>query len=258
MRSRRKYSLARRTTPVRLTSILAIFGECSGNLRSTPSPPTIRRTMNISRRARAAAGDHHAVENLDALLLAFQNSRVHVDRVADLELGDFGLQAALFDRVRRICWLMALFPFVIVSLTRARGLQATLAAVARRVVWMLVCFGSRAGRIIGPLVSCSCECFACLRQRAICWWLPLSSTSGTSWPRYSRGRVYCANSSNRLVARKRILPVALLVSQHAGHQPDHGVDHDHRRHFAAAQDEVADRNFVRLAESARTRSSNPS
>ena len=48
-RSRRKYSLARRTMPDRLTSILAMRGECSGNFRSTPSPCTIRRTTNISR-----------------------------------------------------------------------------------------------------------------------------------------------------------------------------------------------------------------
>ena len=69
--------------------------------------------MNISRRARAAAGDHHAVENLDPLLLAFQNPRVHVDRVADLELGNLGLQAALFDQFQDLLahgW----FPFVIV------------------------------------------------------------------------------------------------------------------------------------------------
>ena len=34
---------------MRLTSILAIFGEFSGNFRSTPSPCTMRRTVNISR-----------------------------------------------------------------------------------------------------------------------------------------------------------------------------------------------------------------
>jgi hypothetical protein len=41
--------LARRDTPDRFTSTLAIFGEWIGNFRSTPSPATIRRTVNVSR-----------------------------------------------------------------------------------------------------------------------------------------------------------------------------------------------------------------
>ncbi len=44
----------------------------------------------------------------------------------------------------------------------------------------------------------------------------------------------------RLVGRTQ------LVAEHAGDEADHGVDHDHRRHFAAVADEVADRDFHRV------------
>ena len=38
----------------------------------------------------------------------------------------------------------------------------------------------------------------------------------------------------------------LLVPQHARNEPDHGVDHDHRGHFSAIEDKVADGNLIRL------------
>ena len=43
-----------------------------------------------------------AVEDLDALLVAFEDAAVDVDRVADLELRDFRLQAGLFDQAPSI------------------------------------------------------------------------------------------------------------------------------------------------------------
>src|SRR6266540_3628093 len=45
---RRKYSLARRTRPLRTSSISAIDGACSGKIRSTPTPAEILRTVNVS------------------------------------------------------------------------------------------------------------------------------------------------------------------------------------------------------------------
>ena len=48
-RSRRKYSLARRTRADRTTSTLAIVGECSGKMRSTPWPNDTLRTVNEAR-----------------------------------------------------------------------------------------------------------------------------------------------------------------------------------------------------------------
>ena len=83
---------------MRFTSILAIFGECSGKMRSTPSPCTMRRTVNISRMPSPRAGDDHAAEDLDALLLAFQDALVDVHRVADLELGHVFFEAGLLHQ----------------------------------------------------------------------------------------------------------------------------------------------------------------
>ena len=50
-------------------------------------------------RARTAASDHDAGENLNPLLFAFKNLRVNVDGVADFELRNVltFLEAALFD-----------------------------------------------------------------------------------------------------------------------------------------------------------------
>src|SRR3989449_6759402 len=45
---RRKYSFARRTRPFRINPISAIDGECSGKIRSTPTPAEILRTVNVS------------------------------------------------------------------------------------------------------------------------------------------------------------------------------------------------------------------
>src|SRR3954468_7649 len=48
-RFRRKYSLARRTRADRTTSTLAMVGECSGKMRSTPCPNDTLRTVNEAR-----------------------------------------------------------------------------------------------------------------------------------------------------------------------------------------------------------------
>src|ERR1043165_2712544 len=48
-RSRRKYSLARRTRAERTTSTFAIVGECSGKIRSTPWPKDTFRTVKLAR-----------------------------------------------------------------------------------------------------------------------------------------------------------------------------------------------------------------
>src|SRR4051794_25174208 len=52
--------------------------------------------------ARAAAGDYDACENLNAFLVPFQNFRVHIDRVADGELGDHSLKRWLFDEFENL------------------------------------------------------------------------------------------------------------------------------------------------------------
>jgi len=41
--------LARRTSPRAATSMRSIFGECTGNVRSTPTPKDCLRTVKVSR-----------------------------------------------------------------------------------------------------------------------------------------------------------------------------------------------------------------
>src|SRR4051794_13550654 len=52
--------------------------------------------------ARAAASDYDACENLNAFLVAFEDFRVHVDRVADGELGNHSLKRWLFDEFENL------------------------------------------------------------------------------------------------------------------------------------------------------------
>jgi hypothetical protein len=49
-----------------------------------------------------------------------------------------------------------------------------------------------------------------------------------------------------IACRKRIVSAAVLVAQYARDEPDHGVDHHHRGHLAAVDDEVADRHLLGL------------
>ncbi len=90
--------MARRTTAATLDFDLGDLGRVQRKLSldafAADDPPHHEHLA----RARAAAGDHHAVEDLNAFLLTFENSGVHVDRVANLEVGNLGLQAALFDQ----------------------------------------------------------------------------------------------------------------------------------------------------------------
>src|ERR687887_1078926 len=48
-RPRRYYSFARLTSPIAATSIFSIFGEWSGNVRSTPTPKDCFLTVKVSR-----------------------------------------------------------------------------------------------------------------------------------------------------------------------------------------------------------------
>ena len=49
--------------------------------------------------ARSASGDHHSGEQLDAFLLAFENSAMHVDRVANLEFWPLVFDAGLLGQL---------------------------------------------------------------------------------------------------------------------------------------------------------------
>ena len=62
-------------------------GECTGKVRSTPTPYEVLRTVNISRFGTALAADDRALEDLDTLLVALDHPDVHTHGVAGLELG---------------------------------------------------------------------------------------------------------------------------------------------------------------------------
>src|SRR5437773_10519461 len=52
--------------------------------------------------AAARAADDRAAEDLDTLVLAFEDPGVNVDRVADGKLRQFALQAGLFDELENL------------------------------------------------------------------------------------------------------------------------------------------------------------
>ena len=73
-------------------------------------------------------------------------------------------------------------------------------------------------------------------------WSPERSTSGTSQPRNSAGRVYCGYSSSP--AAKLSSSAESLVAQHAGQQAGHRLHHHQGGQLAPGQHEVADRQLA--------------
>src|SRR5205809_3522837 len=159
---RRKYNLARRTRPLRTSATSAIAGECSGKMRSTPTPAEILRTVNVSsmpppRRAM------HTPSNACSRSFSPSRTRTITRTVSP------GLKAVT----------LALSPSRRISLMRSIRIPSMpLRAYASR--W----FAHRSGRRSRVSRSAS----AC-RHAAILAWSPLNNTSGTLRPRYSGGRV---------------------------------------------------------------------
>ncbi len=85
------------TSPIACTSIFSIFGECSGNVRSTPTPNDCLRTVKVSRTPGALALDDDPLEDLDAAALSFDHLEVDANGIAGLELGQVRPQLALFE-----------------------------------------------------------------------------------------------------------------------------------------------------------------
>src|SRR4051812_2513880 len=52
--------------------------------------------------AAARAADHRACENLNSLVLAFENPRVHIDGVADGEFGRLALEARFLYELENV------------------------------------------------------------------------------------------------------------------------------------------------------------
>ena len=73
----------------------SILGECTGKVRSTPTPKDCLRTVNVSRSAAALALDHDALEDLGAAAGALHHLEVHAHAVAGLEDRDAAQLSAL-------------------------------------------------------------------------------------------------------------------------------------------------------------------
>lgn len=82
-----------------------------------------------------------------------------------------------------------------------------------------------------------------MRRHALIFaWSPDSSTSGTSMPFNSRGRVYCGYSSSP--SENDSSSGDSADPSTPGIEPRHAVCQHHRRQFAAGEDVVADADFL--------------
>src|SRR6267378_2126686 len=154
-RRRRKYSLARRTRPLRTSSISAIAGECSGKIRSTPTPAEILRTVNVSLMP-PPRRPMHTPSNACRRSLSPSRTRTITRTVSP------GSNAGMlvFNPSR--------------SIALSRSIPCPYAS------W---CFAQRSGRRARVSRSASAARHAAIRS-----WSPLNNTSGTGIPRYSGGR----------------------------------------------------------------------
>ncbi len=71
-------------------------------MRSTPMPLEIFRTVNVSLRPAVLAGDAHALEGLDALLVALAHEVVDPDGVAGSEVGTVVPKLLLLDLLNEV------------------------------------------------------------------------------------------------------------------------------------------------------------
>src|SRR5437773_8523787 len=116
-------------------------------------------------------GDHHAAEDLDAILLPFFDLHVHLDGVAYPEGGRVALDLSLFDQLHEIHGVLpprsspVQCSWIASALPRARGFK-------------------RSGRL-----RAVASCARARRQAAMRPWCPESRMSGTFKPRKLAGRV---------------------------------------------------------------------
>ena len=67
-------------------------GEWIGNILSTPSPKAILRTVKVLFKSPAGLADDGAFKGVQADLIGLAHFDLHLDRVADLEIGQLCLQ----------------------------------------------------------------------------------------------------------------------------------------------------------------------
>src|SRR5262245_7278919 len=195
-------------------SILAIFGEWTGKVRSTPSPCTMRRTVNISRMP-----SPRLLMTTPAKICtrSFSPSRM---RWCTSTWSPMSNSATSFlspgSSTRAISLFFMTFSFVLLT------------------GFSLILFGPAAagfGLLPPP--------FGDFRVIAA-----QQNLGHRHAAKFARPRILGILYATRLAMR--FVLDALLVAEHAGHVADDGVDDDHGGHFAAVANEVADRNLARL------------
>ena len=180
-------------------------------------------------RARAAAvhADHHALEHLDALLVAFAHLDVHANGVARLDrrAGRELRRLDGFNGSHHDCSLLHLASNRFLQQPRVRPDRA--------------CGDRPADRAGAPA---SARSASRRRHRSISAWWPTAAPAAPPCPRNSAGRVYCAKVQQP--ARERVARHRRLVADHARHEPRDRVDDHQRRQLAARQHVVADRQLL--------------
>ena len=225
-RSRRKYSLARRTW--RRADDVDLVDDRRVQREDALDALAERHLADREGRAGAAAvhADHHALEHLDALLVAFAHLDVDAHGVARLD------RRALVS-----CARSTVSTAVITTAPFCSLLQQILQQPAVVLVELRARCQQIRPALQRPRAAPRAAAIARSRRGA-----PTAAPAAPPCPRNSAGRVYCGKSSSP--ARERVARHRRLVADDAGHQPRHRVDHHQRRQLAARQHVVADRHLL--------------
>ena len=220
-RLRRKYSLARRTRADRTTSTLAIDGECSGKMRSTPWPNDTLRTVND---ARAPPRCMPMTMPSKIWMRSLSPSRTFTctrtvspdfmaGRVVSCDFSTSSIALIVLSPVPSESRPAS--PLLVVERRRVQQLRTPLKRPPQR-------------RHLPPPPNL----LVVPRQQHVGHFLP---------GELRRARVVRVIEQP---ARKRVLFHRPDVADHARHQPADRVDHDQRRQLAAAQHVIANRQLV--------------
>ncbi len=189
-------------------------------------------------RARTAPRDDHAGEDLNAFLVAFENAAVDVHGIADLEGGDFRLQAGLFDLLEQLLahgWFLSLGCGAGAGFCSGWGgirggaagvLQQVRAALERAKPTVLA---SPAGDLVVVAVD--------------------EHLGDRQAPEHA-GASVLRPFQKAIVAGEGIVLAAQFISQYAGKQADHGIDDRHCGHLATVEHEIAEGDLVGLQDQA--------
>src|SRR5579883_1602751 len=185
----------------------AIRGECNGNFRSTPSPCTMRRTMNISR---DPLPDRPMTTPLKTWIRSLSPSRIRTWTSTVSPMSNLGVDDFMVD-----CSTTLISWFCIVPSFPNGSSQPGMP-------------GSPLSAAVGPAPSCDRGVVAAeqdLRDR----------------PAAVDARPGVLRILESSVRPKGLVDGALGIPKHSGDQPHDRVEDNHRGHLTSREDEIADR-----------------